>query len=147
MAGIKMRCAVIQRCRGQRLQHFGECADRVVRPVWIGNMALFALNFEISRQRPTPPDFDHITKLTSIGWLADNAEIELFALIFRPLQQLHRTVDCRAFFIPGNQKRNPALKTMDCQTKTARLPPPYRQRHLSYRPHRDHKACHLQPHH
>src|SRR5439155_10633473 len=60
--------------------------------------------------RAAAPDLDGVAKLGGVGRLAQEAMVEFFAALGRPLQQLHGAVDRDAFLIAGDEERDRACR-------------------------------------
>src|SRR5512144_599004 len=60
-------------------------------------------------KRPTPADLNGVAKLILVARLSQDAVVELFSALGRPLQQLGCAVDRDAFLVAGDQERDRAL--------------------------------------
>ena len=109
MRGRELRAAVVERLGLQRGDQRHQPADRIVRPLRIGDMALLAGHDQVAVERAAPADLDGVAELFLVARLAQNAVVEFLAALGRPLQQLGRAVDRDAFLVAGDQERDRAL--------------------------------------
>ena len=59
--------------------------------------------------RAAPADLDGVAQRFAVARLAQNAVIELFAVLRRPVEQLGRAVDGDALLVAGDQERDRAF--------------------------------------
>ena len=73
-------------------------------------MPLRAAHDEVAVERAAPADFDGVAELILVARLGQDAVVELFSVLGRPLQQFRRAVDRDAFLVAGDQERDRALR-------------------------------------
>jgi hypothetical protein len=74
----------------------------------IGHMALFAVDGQEARETAAPSVLDRIPQLLATRRLADQGIVDVLAALLEPLDDLGRAVDCRAFLVAGEKKRDRA---------------------------------------
>ena len=91
-------------------------------------MALTPVQREPSRQRTAPSVLDRVAERRDAGRLTEEAVIEAFAPLERPLDQLDRAVNRRAFLVAGHKEADraggepAAMKRRAAATDAARPP-------------------------
>ena len=76
----------------------------------VGDVALVAVQNEPPGQRTAPAVLDRVAERRDAGRLADDAVIEAFAPGERPIDELDRAVDRRAFLVAGDEEADRAEK-------------------------------------
>lgn len=110
MRGGKLRAAGIERLGLQRRHQRHQCADRIIGALRIGDMTLPAGHDQMAVERTAPADLDGVAEFFLVARFAQDAVIEFFAMLGRPLQKLGRAVDRDAFLVAGDQERDRALR-------------------------------------
>src|ERR1017187_4645084 len=105
----EQRGTAIERLGLQRRNERHQPADRIFRPLRIGDMALPAGHDQVAVERTAAADLDGVAQFRDIARLAQNAVVEFFAALSRPLQKLGRAVDRDAFLVAGDQERDRAF--------------------------------------
>ena len=82
----KLRVAGIERLGLQRRDQRHQPADRIDRALRIGDMALLAGHDQMAVERAAPADLDGVAERCDIARLAQQAMVEFFAALGRPLQ-------------------------------------------------------------
>ena len=112
MRGREQRGTAIERLGLQRRNERQQPADRIFRPLRIGDMALPAGHDQVAIERAAAADLDGVAQFRDIARLAQNAVVEFFAVLGRPLQKLGRAVDRDAFLVAGDQERERAAAAL-----------------------------------
>ena len=86
MRGRELRAAGVERLGLQRRDQRHQPADRIVGALRIGDMALPAGHDQVAVERAAAADLDGVAELFVIARLAQNAVVEFFAALGRPLQ-------------------------------------------------------------
>ncbi len=110
IGAVEMRRARVEFMRGERRDDARDDRRGIFGAMRIGDMALLADDANAAIERAAPPDLDRVAERRDIRRLADDAMIELFAARPRPVEQLHRAVDRRAFLVAGDEKGERALR-------------------------------------
>ena len=76
----------------------------------IGGMALAAADRDPSVERAAPAVLDRVADRLDGGRFAEDAMVETFALAKRPVDELDRAVDRRAFLVASQEEADRALK-------------------------------------
>ena len=103
----ELRAAVVER-RLQRGDQGDQTADRIVGAIRIGDVALPAGDDQRAVERAAPAGLDGVAEYFHIARLAEDAVVELFAALGRPLQQLDGAVDRDALLVAGDEQRDRA---------------------------------------
>ena len=91
--------------------------NRIGGQMRVGYMPLFTVNKQFTVQGATSAVFYDITGAPAAGRFTDQAQVNMFALLYKVIDDFHCTVDSRAFFITGNQKPDRALVIRVCRDK------------------------------
>jgi hypothetical protein len=86
---------------GQRRRHE---VDRVARQVWVGNVALDALDRELAAHGAAAAVLDHVASAFDRGGLADDAPVQPLAACFQSVADNDRAVVGWPFLVTGEQK-------------------------------------------
>ena len=108
--GPKFARALVERLVHQRAHQRDQPAHRIVGALRIGDVALLAGHHQRAVLRAAPADLDHVAERVGVGRLAEDAVVECFAALGRPLQELDGAVDRDAFLVAGDQERDRALR-------------------------------------
>src|SRR6187549_3323004 len=84
--------------------------DGAICALRIGHVPLRAAHDEVAVEGAAPADFDGVAELILVARLGQDAVIELFSVLGRPLQQFRRAVDRGTFLVAGDQERDRALR-------------------------------------
>ena len=76
----------------------------------IGDVALLADERQPAGQRAAPSVLDRVAERRLAGRLAEQASVESFAARQRPVDELDRAVDGRAFLVAGQKEADRALE-------------------------------------
>jgi len=102
----KLRGPFIKRLALQRRYQRHQPADRIFRPLRIGDVALATGDDQLAVERTAPADLDGVAQFIDVARLAQQAMVEFFAAVGGPGQKLGRAVDRDAFLVAGDQKRD-----------------------------------------
>jgi hypothetical protein len=80
--------------------------NRISRELWVGDVALDAIDRQHRRQRPAAAVLHHVAEAIDGGGLADHAEIDRLAGRGQFLDDLDRAVDGRSLFVRGDEQRD-----------------------------------------
>src|SRR5438067_7299635 len=105
----KVLAALVER-RLERGDQRDQAADRIVGALGIGDVTLPPADDQDAVERTAAPGLDGVAEHLDIARLAENAMIERFAALGRPVEQLDRAIDRHAFLIAGDQKRDRAAR-------------------------------------
>src|SRR5262249_61218547 len=67
-------------------------------------MTLSAGNHEAPIEAAAPADLDRLPKPRGVGRLAEERMVRLLAVGGHPIEHLARAVDCRTFFVAGDEQ-------------------------------------------
>src|SRR4029078_10299549 len=94
----------------QRGNERHQSADRIVRALRIGNVALLSRHNEMAIEGSAAADLDRVPERVLIAGLAQDAVVEFLAALGHPFQELWRPIDRNAFLIAGDEEGNRALR-------------------------------------
>src|SRR5437764_3384574 len=84
IGGVEIGAALVKRRPHQRAHQADQAPHGIVGAFGIGDMALFAGDYQRAVERTAPPDFDRIADRGRVAWLAQDAMIETFAALGGP---------------------------------------------------------------
>src|SRR4029078_3154748 len=93
----------------QRGNERHQSADRIVRALRIGNVALLSRHNEMAIEGSAAADLDRVPARVLIAGLTQDAVVEFLAAFGHPFQELWRSIDRNACLIAGDEEGKRAL--------------------------------------